>query len=198
MTWYEDEINELERQYSQQPTGSHPVVFYGSSSIRHWTTLATDFPNIQSLNLGFGGSTLAACAWFFERLVVPTAPKSIVFYAGDNDLGEGRRPEEVCLFFSVFAQKMHRQLPGVPLAFLSIKVSPARWERVSEIRYTNDLIKQEIVKYPNYQVVDMTTPLLDPTGRPCSEFFENDGLHLSPSGYEVWKRILQEHPSLLK
>ena len=196
MTWYEDEIKELERQYTQQPTGSHPVVFYGSSSIRFWTTLATDFPGIQALNLGFGGSTLAACAWFFERLVLPASPKSVVFYAGDNDLGEGRRPEEVCLFFSVLAQKMHRLLPGVPLAFLSIKVSPSRWEIAPEIRYTNELIEQEVAKYPTYQVIDMTTPLLDPAGRPCSTFFESDGLHLSPNGYEKWKQVLQQHHNL--
>ena len=194
MTWYEDEIHQLEVKYSLQPTGTHPVVFYGSSSIRLWTTLSTDFPGINLLNLGFGGSTLAACAWFFERLVVPAAPKSIVFYAGDNDLGDGRHPEEVYLFFCAFVQKMRQHLPGVPLSFLSIKVSPARWNIASEIRRTNELIAQYISKTPDCQYIDMATALLDAAGKPRREFFEADGLHLSPAGYRVWQQTLQQHP----
>ncbi|WP_155296282.1 GDSL-type esterase/lipase family protein [Spirosoma rigui] len=173
-----------------------PVVFYGSSSIRLWTTLATDFPNVDSLNLGFGGSTLAACAWFFERVILPASPKSVVFYAGDNDLGDGRHPEEVCLFFSVLAQKMQTYLPGVPLTFMSIKVSPARWDIAPKIRQTNELIAREISRLPGFQVIDVTTPLLDAAGRPRLEFFENDGLHLSPAGYRVWQQVLEQHPSV--
>ena len=172
------------------------VVFYGSSSIRLWTTLATDFPGVNLLNLGFGGSTLAACAWFFERVVVPAAPKSVVLYAGDNDLGDGQRPEDVYLSFCTFAQKMRQQLPGVPLLFLSIKISPVRWTIAQEIRRTNELIAQEISKYPDFQIIDMTTPLLDTAGQPRRELFEADGLHLSPAGYRVWQEVLHQHPGI--
>lgn len=172
------------------------VVFYGSSSIRLWTTLATDFPGVDLLNLGFGGSTLAACTWFFERTLVPAAPTSVVFYAGDNDLGDGRHPEEVYLFFCAFVQKMRALLPGVPLAFLSIKISPARWEIASKIRYANELIGEEISKFPHYQLIDTTTPLLDPAGRPRRELFEADGLHLSSAGYRVWQEVLMVHPGI--
>lgn len=71
------------------------IAFYGSSSIRLWATLASDFPGLSVVNLGFGGATLAACVYFFERLVLPCSPASLVLYAGDNDLGDGRRPEDV-------------------------------------------------------------------------------------------------------
>ena len=221
MTWYEDEIHQLEnkvkalsavyeeaspggialndrvhnRGYS---VGNHPIrtVFYGSSSVRLWTTLATDFPDADVLNLGFGGSTLEACVWFFERVLVPASPESVVFYAGDNDLGDGRTPEEVYRFFCAFAQKMSHQLPGVPLAFLTIKISPARWNIAHKIRIANGLIAQEIGRYPNFRAIDTTDPLLDADGRPRRELFENDGLHLSPSGYRVWQQVLQPLPGV--
>jgi len=211
MLWYEDDIHQLEIKLNTRAavlsgpalngdaldkTAHNRVVFYGSSSIRLWTTLATDFPDINAFNLGFGGSTLASCTWFFERTVVPAAPKSVVFYAGDNDLGDGRHPEEVYLFFCTFAQKMQQQLPGVPLSFLSIKISPARWDIAPKIRYTNELIAQEISKYPHYQIVDATSPLLDTAGRPRRELFENDGLHLSSAGYRVWQQVLQRQPGI--
>ena len=103
MHWYDNEVQQLETKIRQQPPADNRVVFYGSSSIRLWKTLADDFPEQNTLNLGFGGSTLAACAWFFERLVLPAKPKAIVFYAGDNDLGDSRLPEEVFLFFRALA-----------------------------------------------------------------------------------------------
>jgi lysophospholipase L1-like esterase len=192
MVWYEDDVRQLEAKIKLIHPASDRVVFYGSSSIRLWSTLAQDFPQLDTINLGFGGSTLAACAWFFDRLVVPAKPKSIVFYAGDNDLGDGRHPEEVYLFFCALVEKMHRELPDVPLFFLTIKLSPARWGIGDKIRLTNKLIADEVAKNPAFRTIDMTSPLLGSDGRPRREFFEGDGLHLNPAGYQVWKRILLE------
>ncbi|MVM35534.1 GDSL family lipase [Spirosoma sp. HMF4905] len=192
MFWYEADIRQLESKLSSLPPASDRVVFYGSSSIRLWTTLAQDFPQINTLNLGFGGSTLAACAWFFERVIIPANPKSIVFYAGDNDLGDGRNPEEVYLFFCAFAEKLSSVLPGIPLSFLSIKISPVRLGIADQIRFANKLIGSEIKKYSDYQYIDMTAPLLGADGRPRKDFFENDGLHLSPAGYRIWQQVLQQ------
>lgn len=162
-----------------------------------WTTLAQDFPHLDTLNLGFGGSTLAACAWFFERLVVPTAPKSVVLYAGDNDLGDGRHLEEVYLFFCAFAEKMRRLLPGVPLYFLSVKVSPARWGIRDKIRLTNQLIRNELESYPDWQYIDTTSPLLEPDGRPRFGCFEPDGLHLNRVGYQSWTQAFQQQARIV-
>jgi len=62
--------------------------------------LYKDFEEYMPINLGFGGSTLAACAWFFDPIVAPVIhPQTLILYAGDNDLGDGRHPEEVLFFF---------------------------------------------------------------------------------------------------
>ena len=94
----------------------------------------------NALNLGFGGSTLEACAYFFERLVVPASPASLVVYAGDNDLGDGQSPEKVLTSFRSLADRVQRRLSGIPFAFISIKPSPARFSIIDRIRRTNDLI----------------------------------------------------------
>ena len=190
MTWYEDEVRQLE---AKLPNNTNRVVFYGSSSVRLWTTLVQDFPGVDMLNLGFGGSTLAACAWFFDRLLLPAKPRSVLLYAGDNDLGDGRNPEEVFLFFYAFAQKMRLHLPDVPLTFLTIKISPTRWNLADPIRQTNRLIQEYINQMPNARSIDTTTSLLGVDGRPRREFFQNDGLHLTPAGYEAWRDTLQPH-----
>jgi lysophospholipase L1-like esterase len=190
MIWYEDEVRRLEDKLNTLTPADNRTVFYGSSSIRLWETLTQDFPQHNILNLGFGGSTMAACGWFFDRLMLPAHPASVVFYAGDNDLGDGRHPEEVLLFFIALMHKM-QQLPTVPFTFLSIKISPARWNLRNDIRRTNALIGAEIANWPNCHFVDMTTPLLDPaSGVPRGLFFQPDGLHLSPAGYAAWKAAL--------
>jgi hypothetical protein len=97
MFWYEDEVVRLEREISQLAYLPE-TIFYGSSSIRMWDSLYSDFAAFKPINLGFGGSTLAACVWFFDRVLASQKPGRIVFYAGDNDLGDGRHPEEVYFF----------------------------------------------------------------------------------------------------
>lgn len=193
MFWYEEEVRQLEKKLTIEKSASGRLVFYGSSSIRLWTTLSVDFPDKQPLNLGFGGSTLAACTWYFERLVVPIKPAALIFYAGDNDLGDNRHPEEVFLFFCALADKVDQYLPGVPFTYLAIKPSPARWPIVDRIRFTNKIIANKVKHLPNCQFVDLFTPMLNSFGHPRPELFESDGLHLNAKGYAVWKEVLSNH-----
>jgi len=46
---------------------------------------------------------------------------------------------------------------------------------------------------PNSDYVDVFGPMLGPDGRPHSELFAADGLHLSPTGYELGTRIILGH-----
>jgi lysophospholipase L1-like esterase len=188
MVLFEEEVSELEKKIRTYPTGG--TVFYGSSSIRLWRTLEQDFPETQPINIGFGGATLAACAWHFERLVLPAQPRALVLYAGDNDLGEGRQPEEVYLFFYALAEKIQRHLPNVPVTFLSIKPSPARWSIVDEIRTTNAMIAAAIQDHPQFQFIDATEAMLTADGQPDWDLYEADGLHLNPAGYARWHQQL--------
>jgi hypothetical protein len=125
MEWYEAEVRQLEAARSVQNIAADPVVFYGSSSIRLWENLARDLGSPRAVNLGFGGSTLEACAYFFERLILPLQPCSLVVYAGDNDLGDGCNPRQVLSFFQALSTKVEATLPNVRFVFLSIKPSPA-------------------------------------------------------------------------
>ena len=104
MYWYELDVKHLEGECAKVGFASG-IVFYGSSTFRLWDSLALDFRGLTVSNFGFGGSTLAACVWFFERLFLSTYPTALVVYAGDNDLGDGRHPEEILIFFQQLMQK---------------------------------------------------------------------------------------------
>lgn len=189
MDWYEAEVRAMEQARMITPPQTGVVVFYGSSSIRLWSSLREDFPGVEVVNAGFGGSTMAACAVYFERLVVPFQPRSLVVYAGDNDLGDGQHPEAVLASFRSLLQKM-QALGPVPFAFISIKPSPARWHLLNLIQQTNALIRQEMALRPHSYYVDVSPVMLNEKGEPRHELYQEDGLHLSATGYQVWTQIL--------
>jgi len=192
MEWYEGEVHVLEE---QRQAGRFPVncpVFYGSSSIRLWSTLADDVdPTV--LNLAFGGSTLDACVYFFDRIVSPVQPSALVLYGGDNDLGDGRSPEDVAASFRSLAAKVDL-LPGSPqFGFISIKPSPARWGIVDRIRRANRYVAEEIGRHAGGFYIDVFPAMLDSDGLPRPELFEPDGLHISRAGYRLWAELLRPY-----
>jgi lysophospholipase L1-like esterase len=192
MEWYEPEVRELERSVAALLNGKRPPVFYGSSSIRLWTTLAEDV-DPRVLNLGFGGSTLEACRHFFPRLVPPAHPRSVLLYAGDNDLGDGRSPDAAFADFRELANQLLDVLGTIPFGFISVKPSPARQLIGDRIRRLNDLVRGEIESRPSGYYVDVFSPMLTESGRPRAELFENDGLHLNRQGYRLWSRLLRPY-----
>lgn len=193
MFWYEDEVKRLEKE--RAITGFYPdVIFYGSSSIRMWDSLYADFPSMDVLNLGFGGSTLAACVWFFERIMMYYKPKALVVYAGDNDLGDGRHPEEIFIFFQQLMVKTAHLFGEIPCYFISLKPSLTRWHMADQFSYTNNLIESEIIKLDgNWKFIDIYKKMLNKSGQPEREYFHDDGLHLSEKGYQLWKEIVNPY-----
>ncbi len=191
MFWYEDEIKRLEKLragLTYQPA----TLFYGSSSIRLWDSLADDFSDFKPVNLGFGGSTLAACTWFFERVMAGYQPERLVFYAGDNDLGDGRHPEEIFIFFQEFTQRVAQRFGSLPCYYISLKPSPSRWGQVDQYRFTNKIISAEINDHhPDWRWIDVFGPMLNAKGNPSAELYAPDGLHLSKKGYRLWKTVIQ-------
>ena len=195
MLWYEEEIKRLESATAglQQ---EQRLVFYGSSSIKLWDTLEEDFKGYAPLNSGFGGSTLAACSWFFERVFANLRPTGIIIYAGDNDLGDGRNPEEVLLFFNAFLQFVRNRFGDIQVDFISIKPSIKRWGIVDRIRETNQLIESFIKKSGgNVSFINIYDQMTDEKGYPKSELLELDGLHINKKGYQLWKEIILEQVS---
>jgi lysophospholipase L1-like esterase len=193
MIWYENDVKKLEAIKDSLPY-TPETIFYGSSTIRLWEDMYEDLKPLRPVNLGFGGSTLAACVWFFDRIMEPYAPKHFVCYAGENDIGDGRTAEEVYIFFRQFQACLQKRFPDVPLTFISIKPSVSRWNLEKQVRYANELIKTEIEKTNGKQhYLNIFDHMLNANGQPVKELFEADGLHLSKKGYLLWKEILIDH-----
>lgn len=170
------------------PAGA--TLFVGSSSIRFWSTLKEDFPKLKVINRGFGGSQISDSTYWADRIVVPYKPAQIVFYAGDNDVAGGKKPEEIFTEFQAFVAKVRADLPDTPIYFISIKPSPSRWNKVETMCAANGLIADWIKSQSHLTYVDVFNPMLGSDGKPRPELYRIDRLHMTRAGYELWTKIL--------
>ena len=170
------------------------VVFVGSSSIRLWDGLEEAFqgPPVV-LRRGFGGSTLADCVVHLKRLVVAYRPRQVVVYAGENDLAEGRRPDEVAERFRALVEGLRADLPEVRIAYISIKPSPARAHLLPQVRETNRILQALAASYREVDFIDVFHDMLDEQGLPRAALFAGDALHLNASGYALWRQRLASY-----
>lgn len=192
MIWYEDDIQYLEDHIRPQVIDKKSVVFYGSSSIRLWPELQQSFPKYHIVNMGFGGSTLAGCGWFVDRVFKDISPKALVFYAGDNDLGDGRHPEEVYLFFEAFYAYIRYMHPKIPFTFISVKPSPNRLHLVQQMKLLNEWVEKSLLPDPHATFIDVFSRMSSCVSA-LSKLYTEDGLHMNSHGYTIWRDALLEH-----
>ncbi|WP_083228955.1 SGNH/GDSL hydrolase family protein [Bordetella sp. H567] len=170
------------------------VLFVGSSSIRLWNGLETEFQSLPVVvKRGFGGSRMLDCTRHLHQLVEPYKPRLVLVYAGDNDLAEGRTPEQVLHAFTAFVDGVRATMPATRIAYISIKPSPSRAALMPAIRQTNELIHAYTLKTRNTDFIDVYTPMLDAAGHPRPDLFRDDRLHLNPQGYALWKKVITAH-----
>lgn len=190
---WEKEINAFAEIDRKQTPPENAILFVGSSSIRMWENLRASFPNLKVINRGFGGSRLEDVDHYFNQIVTPYKPKTIVLYAGENDLNEGVAPETVVESYRKFAEMVHQKLPKTKILYVSAKPSPSRWKIADQFRRANDLIKAEIARDRKAKYVDVWTAMLGANGEPLPEIFRDDKLHMNEKGYAIWTRIIEKY-----
>ena len=166
------------------------IVFVGSSSIRLWD-LARSFPGAKALNRGFGGSEITDSVNHVDVLVLRHQPRTVIFYAGDNDIAAGKTPQQVADAFKAFASRVRAALPETRMAFVGIKPSIQRWAMIAQVRQANQLIRAYCDADDRLAFIDVDGPMLGWDAKPRKELFVEDGLHLSPRGYELWTTLVQ-------
>lgn len=166
------------------------IVFVGSSSIRLWD-LGQSFPEMPVLNRGFGGSEIADSVAHADLLVVRHKPRTVIFYAGDNDIANGRSPRQVLDDYKAFVTKVRTSLPATRIAFIAIKPSIQRWALIDKIRAANALVRTFAESDDALGYIDVDGPMLGWDEKPRKELFVADGLHMTPKGYEVWTALVR-------
>lgn len=187
---WEKEIAAFEVSDRKSSPPKNPILFVGSSTFRKWITLSEDFSGLPVLNRGFGGSNFPDLIHFFDRLVLPYAPKTVVVYEGDNDLAQGHPPAQVLADWQIFANKVRSSFPDTRVIFISIKPSLKREALLPVQNQANAAIRADIGNRENMIFLDIVPAMLDPSGRPAEKLLSSDKLHMSPAGYVLWREKL--------
>ncbi|HEY4416170.1 MAG TPA: GDSL-type esterase/lipase family protein [Verrucomicrobiae bacterium] len=182
---WEKEISAYERSDATNPPAKGSYVFIGSSTIRKWKTLATDFPGEPVVNRGFGGSEIIDSVHFAPRILFPYAPKKVFFRAGGNDLWAGVPVGEVYSNFMQFAELTHAQLPDTKIYFIGWSPSVQRWKQHDKEEKLDALVAAYITGKPYLQYIKTDDLPMGTNGLPRKELFVADGLHFSPAGYKL-------------
>jgi lysophospholipase L1-like esterase len=186
---WEETIAAFEASDRESPPAKGGVLFVGSSSIRLWK-LDRWFPDLAAMNRGFGGSQIADVNRYTARIVLPSKPRTILFYAGDNDINAKKSPEQVAADFKAFVAMVHAELPEATIHFIAIKPSLKRWEQYGTQQQANSLVRAMCQSDPRLTYIDVVTPMLGNDGKPRPELFADDGLHLNDTGYALWTEIV--------
>ena len=176
----------------KDPPALGSVICIGSSHMEFWKTVATDLAPLTVQNYGVGGSRMTQAAdLFIDNLAIAFKPRAVILYEGSNDISAGGQPEDVLASFQKLHRKLHTALPETRLYVLGLVPSPGkRFEKIGEVRKTNDLLRKECETAGWMKFIDTTSPLIGADGQPKAECFIPGNIHMLPAGYAIWKSVI--------
>ena len=117
----------------------------------------------------------------------------LVVYAGDNDLADGSSPEAVLDHLGAIIRRKRASLGAIPMAYVSIKISPARFFIMHKIAYTNRIIERALAAEDEVEYVDITRRMIGRGMAPLLEYYSDDPLHMNRDGYRVLGKSLADY-----
>jgi lysophospholipase L1-like esterase len=176
----------------KEPPAPGSIICIGSSHMQLWKGVKEDLAPLTVYNYGIGGSRMTQAAdLFIDNLAIPFKPRAVILYEGSNDINAGTKPETVLANFQKIHRKLHAALPEARLYVLGVVPSPGkRFEKIAELKKTNELLAKECATQPWMKFIDTTSPLLGADGKPKEELFKPGDIHMLPAGYVVWKSVI--------
>jgi lysophospholipase L1-like esterase len=187
---WENTIQNFEEKDKADPPAEGAILFTGSSSIAMWQDVADHFPDHEVINRGFGGSEFSDLLYYKERVIYPYKPSKIFIYEGDNDIAAGEDPKDILKEAKKLRKAIKKELPGVPVIFISAKPSVSRWHLRQKYEELNKGLQKYAKKTKNTEYADVWTPALDENGEVRKDIFLEDNLHMNAKGYKIWQEVL--------
>lgn len=193
---FANEIAEFKKQDSISSPPKNAILFVGSSSFTKWIDVQEYFPGYPIINRGFGGSSLTDLIRYKDDIIFPYQRKQIVIYCGENDIAGDSAVTGSTVFerFKTLYQDIREKMPNVPVIYISMKPSPSRWNMKERMISGNEMIKLYLNrKDVNARFIDVWSAMLGIDGKPMSDIFIEDELHMNAKGYAIWQKIIQPY-----
>ncbi len=190
---FQAEINVFIKKDSIAMPAANSILFVGSSSFNYWKDISNYFPGYPIINRGFGGSSLTDIIHFNQETILKYKPKQIYIYCGENDIAASDTitPQIVFERFKTLYTIIRNHLGNkIPIMYVSIKPSVARWSMEDKFVTANSLIRNFINKQKQTQFLDVHAAMLDSNGEVFKDIFIADKLHMNAKGYAIWQKII--------
>ncbi len=193
--------NDIQK-FKQQDSAAFPpanaILFTGSSSFTYWKDVQDYFPGYTIINRGFGGSSLTDLIRYTPDVIFPYRPKQIVIYCGENDFAgdSSLYPAQVAQRFIDLFTLIRSKYKKVPIAYVSMKPSPARKHLMAKFNVANIMIREFLRKKKKTAFINVYKAMLNDDGTPMTDIFLQDNLHMNKKGYAIWQKIIE--PYLIK
>lgn len=197
---WENAIKKLEQRNQTDAAVDRGIVYYGSSSIRRWENVPSDMAPWPAINRGYGGAKLPDIIHYAPRVIGPhlgqSNPKrcrAIVLFVGNDISGKETdvSPEEVASRFCRLLNWIRQQDATVPVFWIEVTPTNSRWDVWPAIESATKRISKLIECDANAHLIATAGAFLGQDGRPRSELFVKDELHLNEDGYKQWAILIK-------
>jgi lysophospholipase L1-like esterase len=149
------------------------------------------YPVIQR---GYGGARLSDFAVYADRILATHPCRAIVIFIA-NDITGGdsdKSPKEVAELFRYVVKVIRKTHPDTPVFWIAVTPTASRWSVWDKIQEANALISGICNQNDNTWFIRTDFAFLDLNGKPKTELFIEDKLHLNQQGYAIWTDIVKK------
>jgi lysophospholipase L1-like esterase len=187
----QEDIDAFLKRDRTDPPPKNGILFIGSSIFREWEKLREQMAPLPAFNRAFGGSRTPEILYYMDKIVIPYAPKIIVYYCGSNDINAGESPADIAKHFGEFASRVHEKLPATRIFYVSINRAPQKMDKWDRVDAANDLARKICAADKRLAFIDVNRALFDASGRPRMELYREDQLHFKPRAYVEFTAIIK-------
>ena len=188
------EIDKFDAINASEKDPADAIMFIGSSSIRRWTTLATDMTPFRTIRRGYGGAKYTDMGVFVRKIISPHQYRALLMFVGNGVVGapEDHTPDQIESLTRYIVSQSHEHQPGAPVFLIEITPCEKRFKAWPKIRAVNARLREVALSTPHTYFVPTASHFLKPDGTPQSDFFVEDRLHLNADGYKLWTMLIRK------
>ena len=185
--------------FAKEPVTTGKVIFLGNSITEggNWAKLTGD-PTV--VNRGIGGDITYGVLHRLDD-VIKRKPSKLFILIGINDIGKDIPDEAIANNYVKIVRRVQAGSPATRIYIQSILPLnptvpnfPQHYDKQPHVLHTNQLLK-EAARITQCTYIDLFPLFLD-TQQYLDRKYTNDGLHLTPQGYDVWVKYLRETGAL--
>lgn len=169
------------------------LVFIGDS-LTQWCDWEQRFPRYRVTNLGVSGETVEGLLARGERIRAAIEnPDYLFLMTGVNNIATEQY--DIIPSYRELVRNLTTWYKKSKVVVQSILPVELTWIGNNVIKDANRRLERIALEY-GAEYLDVYSLFVDPTGSPLSECLQDDGVHLSRQGYDVWtkevKRFLKK------